>query len=174
MFIAGAPGTISAAVGFNILRFILYLKDEVLTVLATSSSESALVPMMQKLEKLGCSKPVVGLVVPSGMSFKWTAQTFISPWGTMFIAQAMNIDLSLGQQLTLLAVAMVTSKGMAGVFGGSFMTLAATLAVVPSVPVAGLTLILGVDRFLAEIRTVTNFIGNGVVTAYWRWEGSSR
>ena len=171
VFVVGVLGTIAAWTGFNLGRFILYMKDEVLTVLGTSSSESALVPMMQKLERIGCSKSVVGLVVPSGMSFNMDGTNIYLTMASMFIAQAMNIDLTWQQQLSLLGVAMLTSKGMAGVFGGSFITLAATLAVVPTIPVAGLALILGVDRFLAEIRTATNFIGNGVAAiVISRWE----
>lgn len=172
VFIVGVLGLISAWTGFSIFRFILYIKDEVLTVLGTSSSESALVPLMQKLERLGCSKPVVGLVIPSGMSFNMDGTNIYLTMAILFLAQAMNIDLSWGQQASLLGVAMLTSKGMAGVFGGSFLTLAATLAVVPTIPIAGLALILGVDRFLAEIRTATNFIGNGVAAVVIsRWEG---
>ena len=171
-FIAGVLGLIAWWTGFSLLRFILYIKDEVLTVLGTSSSESALVPMMQKLERIGCSKSVVGIVVPSGMSFNMDGTNIYLTMAAIFLAQAMNIDMSIGQQLSLLGVAMLTSKGMAGVFGGSFITLAATLAVVPTIPIAGLALILGVDRFLAEIRTATNFIGNGVAAiVISRWEG---
>jgi aerobic C4-dicarboxylate transport protein len=171
IFVAGVLGGIAAWTGFSLPRFILYMKDEVLTVLGTSSSESALVPMMQKLERIGCSKSVVGLVVPSGMSFNMDGTNIYLTMAAMFMAQAMNIDLSWQQQISLLGVAMLTSKGMAGVFGGSFITLAATLAVVPTIPVAGLALILGVDRFLAEIRTATNFIGNGVAAVVIsRWE----
>ena len=171
VFVVGVLGAIAAWTGFNLGRFILYMKDEVLTVLGTSSSESALVPMMQKLERIGCSKSVVGLVVPSGMSFNMDGTNIYLTMASMFIAQAMNIDLTWQQQFSLLGVAMLTSKGMAGVFGGSFITLAATLAVVPTIPVAGLALILGVDRFLAEIRTATNFIGNGVAAiVISRWE----
>jgi aerobic C4-dicarboxylate transport protein len=171
IFLVFILGTIAAWTGFSLARFILYMKDEVLTVLGTSSSESALVPMMQKLERIGCSKSVVGLVVPSGMSFNMDGTNIYLTMAALFIAQAMNIDLSWQQQLSLLGVAMLTSKGMAGVFGGSFITLAATLAVVPTIPVAGLALILGVDRFLAEIRTATNFIGNGVAAiVISRWE----
>jgi len=171
VFVGGVLGLIAAWSGFNIGRFILYIKDEVLTVLGTSSSESALVPLMHKLESLGCSKSVVGLVIPSGMSFNMDGTNIYLTMAVLFMAQAMNIDLSWGQQLSLLGVAMLTSKGMAGVFGGSFITLAATLAVVPTVPAAGLALILGVDRFLAEIRTATNFIGNGVAAiVISRWE----
>jgi len=172
LFLGGVLGLIAAWTGFSIVRFILYIKDEALTVLGTSSSESALVPLMQKLEKLGCSKSVVGLVIPSGMSFNMDGTNIYLTTAALFLAQAMNIDLSWGQQLSLLGVATLTSKGMAGVFGGSFITLAATLAVVPAIPVAGLALILGVDRFLAEIRTVTNFIGNGIAAVVIsRWEG---
>jgi aerobic C4-dicarboxylate transport protein len=171
IFVAGVLGGIAAWTGFSLVRFILYMKDEVLTVLGTSSSESALVPMMQKLERIGCSKSVVGLVVPAGMSFNMDGTNIYLTMAALFMAQAMNIDLTWQQQLSLLGVAMLTSKGMAGVFGGSFITLAATLAVVPTIPVAGLALILGVDRFLAEIRTATNFIGNGVAAVVIsRWE----
>ena len=172
IFIAGVLGAIAWWAGFSLGRFMLYIKDEVLTVLGTSSSESALVPLMQKLERLGCSKSVVGIVVPSGMSFNMDGTNIYITMAALFMAQAMNIDLSWGQQLSLLGVAMLTSKGMAGVFGGSFVTLAATLAVVPTIPIAGLALILGVDRFLAEIRTATNFVGNGVAAiVVSRWEG---
>jgi aerobic C4-dicarboxylate transport protein len=171
IFVGGVLGGIAAWTGFSLVRFILYMKDEVLTVLGTSSSESALVPMMQKLERMGCSKSVVGLVVPSGMSFNMDGTNIYLTMAALFMAQAMNIDLTWQQQFSLLGVAMLTSKGMAGVFGGSFITLAATLAVVPTIPVAGLALILGVDRFLAEIRTATNFIGNGVAAVVIsRWE----
>jgi aerobic C4-dicarboxylate transport protein len=172
VFVAGVLGLVAWWTGFSLWRFILYIKDEVLTVLGTSSSESALVPMMQKLERIGCSKSVVGIVVPAGMSFNMDGTNIYLTMGAIFLAQAMNIDMSIGQQLSLLGVAMLTSKGMAGVFGGSFITLAATLAVVPTIPIAGLALILGVDRFLAEIRTATNFIGNGVAAiVVSRWEG---
>jgi aerobic C4-dicarboxylate transport protein len=172
IFLAGVLGLVARGAGFSLARFMLYIREEALTVLGTSSSESALVPLMQKLERLGCSKSVVGIVVPSGMSFNMDGTNIYITMASLFLAQAMNIDLSWGQQLSLLGVAMLTSKGMAGIFGGSFVTLAATLAVVPTIPVAGLALILGVDRFLAEIRTVTNFIGNGVAAiVVSRWEG---
>jgi aerobic C4-dicarboxylate transport protein len=171
IFVGVVLGAIAAWTGFSLGRFILYIKDEVLTVVGTSSSESALVPLMQKLERLGCSKSVVGLVVPSGMSFNMDGTNIYITMAALFMAQAMNIDLSWQQQFSLLGVAMLTSKGMAGVFGGSFVTLAATLAVVPTIPVAGLALILGVDRFLAEIRTATNFVGNGIAAiVISRWE----
>ena len=164
LFVAIVLGLIAAVVGFNIFRFIFYIKDELLTVLGTSSSESALVPLMKKLEQLGCSKSVVGLVVPSGYSFNLDGTNIYMTMAALFVAQALNIDLSMTQQLTILGVAMLTSKGASGVTGAGFITLAATLAVVPSIPVAGLALILGVDRFMSEARALTNFIGNGVAT----------
>jgi aerobic C4-dicarboxylate transport protein len=132
--------------------------------MGTASSESAIVPLMQKLERLGCSKSVVGLVVPSGYSFNLDGTNIYLTMAAIFVAQALNIDLTLRQQLTILAVAMLTSKGASGVTGAGFITLAATLAVVPSIPVAGLALILGIDRFMSEARSITNFIGNGVAT----------
>jgi aerobic C4-dicarboxylate transport protein len=164
LFITIVLGSIAALVGFNIFRFILYIKEELLTVLGTSSSESALVPLMEKLERLGCSKSVVGLVVPSGYSFNLDGTNIYLTMAALFVAQALNIELSLTQQLTMLGVAMLTSKGASGVTGAGFITLAATLAVVPTIPVAGLALILGIDRFMSEARALTNFIGNGVAT----------
>ena len=170
-FVLLVLGTIAHFAGFSILRFLNYIRPEILTVLGTSSSESALVPLMQKLEKLGCSKPVVGLVVPTGYSFNLDGTSLYMTMAALFIAQALNIDLSLGQQLSLLAVAILTSKGASGVTGAGFITLAATLAVVPSVPVAGMALILGIDRFMSECRALTNFIGNGVATiVVSKWE----
>ena len=171
LFVIIVLGTIARFTGFSIFRFINYIKMELLTVLGTSSSESALVPLMEKLEKLGCSKSVVGLVVPSGYSFNLDGTNIYMTMASLFIAQALNIDLSLGQQLSLLAVAMLTSKGTSGVTGAGFITLAATLAVVPGIPVAGMALILGVDRFMSECRALTNFIGNGVATiVVSKWE----
>ncbi|HTL29140.1 MAG TPA: cation:dicarboxylase symporter family transporter, partial [Tepidisphaeraceae bacterium] len=171
LFIVLILGSIAAMVGFNIFRFIGYIKEELLTVLGTSSSEAGLVPIMHKLERLGCSKSVVGLVVPSGYSFNLDGTNIYLTMAAMFVAQALNIDLTLTQQITLLAVAMLTSKGASGVTGAGFFTLAATLAVVPSIPVAGLALILGIDRFMSEARSLTNFIGNGVATlVVSRWE----
>jgi aerobic C4-dicarboxylate transport protein len=164
LFVLVVLGAIAAVTGFSILRFILYIKEELLTVLGTSSSESALVPLMQKLERLGCSKSVVGLVVPSGYSFNLDGTNIYLTMASLFVAQALNIDLTLRQQLTILGVAMLTSKGASGVTGAGFITLAATLAVVPSIPVAGLALILGIDRFMSEARSLTNFVGNGVAT----------
>jgi aerobic C4-dicarboxylate transport protein len=171
LFVLGVLGTIAWVTGFNILRFIGYIKEELLTVLGTSSSESALVPLMQKLERLGCSKSVVGLVVPSGYSFNLDGTNIYLTMASLFVAQALNIDLTLKQELTILGVAMLTSKGASGVTGAGFITLAATLAVVPSIPVAGLALILGIDRFMSEARSLTNFIGNGVAAVVVsRWE----
>jgi len=172
IFVLVVLGTVARITGFSILKFLAYIRGELLLVLGTSSSESALVPLMQKLEKLGCPKSVVGLVVPSGYSFNLDGTNIYLTMAALFIAQAMNIDLSLPQQLTLLLVAMLTSKGASGVTGAGFITLAATLAVVPSVPVAGLALILGIDRFMSEARAITNIIGNGVATlVVSKWEG---
>ena len=164
IFVLVVLGTIAAYTGFSILRFLAYIKDELLTVLGTSSSESALVPLMQKLEKMGCSKSVVGLVVPSGYSFNLDGTNIYLTMAALFVAQALNIDLTLTQEFTLLGVAMLTSKGASGVTGAGFITLAATLAVIPGIPVAGLALIFGIDRFMSEARALTNFIGNGVAT----------
>ena len=173
LFVVVVLGSIALLVGFNIFRFIFYIKDELLTVLGTSSSESALVPLMRKLEALGCSKSVVGLVVPSGYSFNLDGTNIYLTMAALFVAQALNIELTLTQQLTMLGVAMLTSKGASGVTGAGFITLAATLAVVPTIPVAGLALILGIDRFMSEARALTNFIGNGVATvvvSHWEKE----
>ena len=171
LFVVIVLGIIARFTGFSILRFIAYIKNELLTVLGTSSSESALVPLMHKLEKLGCSKSVVGLVVPSGYSFNLDGTNIYLTMAALFVAQALNIDLTLTQELTILGVAMLTSKGASGVTGAGFITLAATLAVVPDVPVAGLALILGIDRFMSEARALTNFIGNGVATVVVsKWE----
>jgi aerobic C4-dicarboxylate transport protein len=171
LFIVLVLGSICAVLGVNILRFIRYIRAELLTVLGTSSSESVLVPIMEKLEKLGCSRSVVGLVIPSGYSFNLDGTNIYLTMAAIFVAQALNVDLTLTQELTLLGVAMLTSKGASGVTGAGFVKLAATLAVVPSVPVAGLALILGVDRFMSEARALTNLIGNGVATlVVSRWE----
>ena len=173
LFVVVVLGSIAALTGFNILRFVSYIKEELLTVLGTSSSEAALVPLMDKLEKLGCSKSVVGLVVPAGYSFNLDGTNIYLTMAALFVAQALNIDLTWGQELTLLGVAMLTSKGAAGVTGSGFVTLAATLAVIPDIPVAGLALILGIDRFMSEARSLTNFVGNGVaavVVSSWENE----
>ncbi len=170
-FVVVVLGIIASAVGFNIFRFIGYISDELLTVFGTASSETALVPLMQKLERLGCSKSVVGLVVPAGYSFNLDGTNIYLTMAALFVAQALNIHLTLMQQLTLLVVAMLTSKGASGVTGAGFITLAATLAVIPSIPVAGLALILGIDRFMSTARSLTNFIGNGVASiVVSRWE----
>ena len=172
LFVLLVLGTVGALTGFSIVRFVIYIKDELLTVLGTSSSETALVPLMQKLERLGCSRSVVGLVVPSGYSFNLDGTNIYLTMSSIFVAQALNIDLSLRQELTILGVAMLTSKGASGVTGAGFITLAATLAVVPTIPVAGLALILGIDRFMSEARSLTNFVGNGVAAiVVSRWEG---
>lgn len=171
-FVVIILGGVSAALGFNVFRYLYYIREELLLVLGTSSSESALVPMMSKLEKLGCSKSVVGLVIPAGYSFNLDGTNIYLTIAAMFIAQAMNIHLTLEQQLSLLLVAVLTSKGASGVTGAGFITLAATLAVVPTVPVAGMALILGIDRFMSEARALTNMVGNGIATiAISRWEG---
>jgi aerobic C4-dicarboxylate transport protein len=171
LFIFVVLGSIAAFTGFSIVRFLGYIKEELLTVLGTSSSESALVPLMQKLHRLGCSKSVVGLVVPSGYSFNLDGTNIYLTMAAIFVAQALNINLSIREQVTILSVAMLTSKGASGVTGAGFITLAATLAVIPSVPVAGLALLLGVDRFMSEARSLTNFIGNGVAAiVVARWE----
>ncbi|MCQ8105660.1 C4-dicarboxylate transporter DctA [Methylomonas sp. SURF-2] len=164
LFVAGILGGIAAIGGFNIFRLLRYIKEELLLVLGTSSSETALPPLMKKLEKLGCSRSVVGLVVPAGYSFNLDGTNIYLTMAALFVAQALNIELTLTQQLTLLLVAMLTSKGASGVSGAGFITLAATLAVVPAVPVAALSLILGIDRFMSEARAITNVIGNAVAT----------
>ncbi len=172
LFILGVLGAIAALTGFSIVRFIAYIRDEVMTVLATSSSESALLPLMAKLERLGCARSVVGVVVPAGYSFNLDGTNIYLTLASLFVAQALDLELSLGQQLTLLGVAMLTSKGAAGVTGSGFITLSATLAVVPHMPPEGLVIILGVDRLMSEARAVTNHIGNGVASlVVSRWEG---
>jgi aerobic C4-dicarboxylate transport protein len=164
VFVLVVLGTVARLTGFSIVRFVAYIKEELLIVLGTSSSEAALPHLMEKMEKLGCSKSVVGLVVPTGYSFNLDGTNIYMTMAVIFIAQATNIELTLMQQLTILAVAMVTSKGASGVTGSGFITLAATLAVVPTIPVAGMVLILGIDRFMSECRALTNIIGNGVAT----------
>ncbi len=172
IFVLVVLGAVAWANGFSILRLIAYLKEELMLVLGTSSSEAALPSLMEKMERAGASKPVVGLVVPTGYSFNLDGTNIYMTLAALFIAQAMNIELSLWQQLTLLGVAMLSSKGAAGITGAGFITLAATLAVVPDVPVAGMALILGIDRFMSECRALTNFIGNAVATVVVaRWEG---
>lgn len=172
LFVVGILGFAARLAGFSIFRLIAYLKAELLLVLGTSSSESALPALIEKLERAGCPKTVVGLVVPTGYSFNLDGTNIYMTLAALFIAQACNVELSLGQQALLLGVAMISSKGAAGVTGAGFITLAATLSIVPDVPVAGMALILGVDRFMSECRSLTNFIGNAVATVIIsRWEG---
>jgi aerobic C4-dicarboxylate transport protein len=172
IFVLGILGAVAWFNGFSIFKLIAYLKEELLLVLGTSSSEAALPSLMQKLEAAGAPKSVVGLVVPTGYSFNLDGTNIYMTMAALFIAQAMNIDLSLQDQILLLLVAMLSSKGAAGITGAGFITLAATLAVVPSVPVAGMALILGIDRFMSECRALTNFVGNAVATlVVARWEG---
>ncbi|MGK6322644.1 dicarboxylate/amino acid:cation symporter [Sphingomonas sp. DT-51] len=171
VFVLGVLGVVARLHGFSILRLIAYLKGELLLVLGTSSSEPALPGLLTKLEAAGCDRGVVGLVVPTGYSFNLDGTNIYMTLAALFIAQACNVDLTLGQQLLLLGVAMLSSKGAAGVTGAGFITLAATLSIVPSVPVAGMALILGVDRFMSECRSLTNFVGNAVAAiVVARWE----
>lgn len=173
IFVVVVLGLTARFAGFSIFKLIRYLRAELLLVLGTSSSESALPSLMEKMERAGCAKSVVGLVVPTGYSFNLDGTNIYMTLAALFIAQATDIHLSLGEQLSLLLVAMISSKGAAGVTGSGFITLAATLSIVPSVPVAGVALILGVDRFMSECRSLTNFIGNAVATVVVaRWEGA--
>ncbi|MGN6619688.1 MAG: dicarboxylate/amino acid:cation symporter [Sphingomonas sp.] len=173
LFVLVVLGLVARLCGFSILGLLRYLKAELLLVLGTSSSEAALPSLLEKLERAGCAKSVVGLVVPTGYSFNLDGTNIYMTLAALFIAQATGIHLSLGDQLLLLAVAMLSSKGAAGVTGAGFITLAATLSVVPSVPVAGMALILGVDRFMSECRSLTNFVGNAVATiVVAKWEGA--
>ena len=172
LFVLIILGIVARLCGFSILRFIGYLKAELLLVLGTSSSESALPSLIEKMERAGCPKSIVGLVVPTGYSFNLDGTNIYMTLAALFIAQACNVELSIGEQLLLLGVAMLSSKGAAGVTGAGFITLAATLSIVPSVPVAGMALILGIDRFMSECRSLTNFIGNAVATVVVsKWEG---
>ena len=172
LFVVVVLGAIAAMAGFSIFRFIAYIKSELLIVLAASSSEAALPSLMEKLEKLGCSKPIVGLVVPTGYSFNLDGTNIYMTLATLFIAQALGVDLNWGQQATILGVAMLTSKGASGIAGSGFITLAATLGVVSPALVPGMAIIFGIDKFMSECRALTNIIGNGVATVVisW-WEG---
>ncbi|MGY3266759.1 aerobic C4-dicarboxylate transport protein [Lysobacter sp. HA35] len=173
LFVLVILGIVARLCGFSILKLIRYLKAELLLVLGTSSSESALPSLMEKMQNAGCAKSVVGLVVPTGYSFNLDGTNIYMTLAALFIAQATDTPLTLGHQMALLLVAMLSSKGAAGVTGAGFITLAATLAVVPEVPVAGMALILGVDRFMSECRSLTNFIGNAVATVVVaRWENA--
>jgi aerobic C4-dicarboxylate transport protein len=172
IFVFVVLGAVARYNGFSIVRLVRYLREELLLVLATSSSEPALPSLIAKMERAGCPTPVVGLVVPTGYSFNLDGTNIYMTLAALFIAQATDIHLSLGDQLLLLLVAMLSSKGAAGVTGAGFITLAATLSVVPSIPLAGMALILGIDRFMSECRSLTNFMGNAVATiVVSRWEG---
>ena len=164
LFIFIVLGSIARYTGFSIVKFIKHISEELLIVLGTSSSESALPKLMAKLERMGCSRSVVGLVVPTGYSFNLDGTNIYMTMAALFIAQATNTELTLMQELTIVGVAMLTSKGASGITGAGFITLASTLAVVPSIPIAGMALILGIDRFMSEARAITNLIGNGVAT----------
>jgi aerobic C4-dicarboxylate transport protein len=172
LFVVVVLGLIARVVGFNIFKFIAYIKDELLIVLGTSSSESALPQLMEKLERLGCSKSVVGLVVPTGYSFNLDGTNIYMTLATLFVAQALGVDLTFTQQLTILAVAMLTSKGASGVTGAGFITLAATLTVVNPALVPGMAIVFSVDKFMSEVRALTNITGNGIASVFvaW-WEG---
>jgi aerobic C4-dicarboxylate transport protein len=173
VFVLGILGAVAALNGFSIFKLIRYLKAELLLVLGTSSSEAALPALIEKMQRAGCDKEVVGVVVPTGYSFNLDGTNIYMTLAALFIAQATGVELSLGEQLALLGVAMLSSKGAAGVTGSGFITLAATLAIVPKVPIAGMALILGVDRFMSECRSLTNFMGNAVATiVVARWEGA--
>ncbi|WP_413993428.1 dicarboxylate/amino acid:cation symporter [Labrys okinawensis] len=172
LFVLIVLGAVCWYNGFSIIALIRYIKEELLLVLGTSSSEAALPTLMDKMEKAGCRKSVVGIVIPTGYSFNLDGTNIYMTLASLFIAQATGIELSLGQQVVLLLVAMISSKGAAGITGAGFITLAATLAVVPAVPVAGMALILGIDRFMSECRALTNLVGNAVATiVVARWEG---
>jgi aerobic C4-dicarboxylate transport protein len=172
-FILIVLGAIARLAGFRILKFLIYIKEEILLTLATSTSEVALPPLMTKLEQLGCGRSVVGLVVPTGYSFNTDGSAIYQSMGVLFIAQALNIHLSWQQMATLFAVMLIMSKGVAGVSGSTFVTLAATLATVQTVPVAGMALLLGIERFMSMARATTNMIGNGVAgVAVARWDGA--
>ncbi|KZE32951.1 aerobic C4-dicarboxylate transport protein [Crenobacter luteus] len=173
LFVFLVLGSIARAAGFSVWGLIKYIKEELMIVLGTSSSESALPRLMAKMERLGCQKSVVGLVVPTGYSFNLDGTSIYLTMAAIFIAQACGIELTLTQELTILGVLLLTSKGAAGVTGSGFITLAATLATVPDIPVAGLALILGIDRFMSEARALTNLVGNAVATVVVaKWEDS--
>jgi aerobic C4-dicarboxylate transport protein len=172
LFVLIVLGAIARASGFSILRFIGYIKDELLIVLGTSSSETVLPHMLQKMERLGASRSVVGLVIPTGYSFNLDGTNIYMTLATLFLAQATNTPLGLGQELTILAIAMLTSKGASGVTGAGFVTLAATLTIIPDIPIQSLALLVGIDKFMSECRALTNLVGNGVATiVISRWEG---
>ena len=172
LFVLIVLGAIARLAGFSILKFVAYIREELLIVLGTSSSESVLPQMMAKMQRLGAGKGTVGLVIPTGYSFNLDGTNIYMTLATLFLAQATNTPLSLTQELSLLGVAMLTSKGASGVTGAGFITLAATLAVIPDLPIAALALLVGIDRFMSECRALTNLVGNGVATLVMaRWEG---
>jgi aerobic C4-dicarboxylate transport protein len=171
-FVVVVLGLILRFAGVSIFRYLRYIREELLLVLGTSSSETALPRIMKKMEKLGCAKSTVGLVIPAGYSFNLDGTNIYMTMAAVFLAQATNTPMDLKQQLALLAVAMITSKGASGVTGAGFVTLAATLEAVPGIPLASLALLVGIDRFMSECRALTNFIGNGVAAiVISRWEG---
>jgi len=172
LFVVIVLGAIARATGFSILRFIGYIKDELLIVLGTSSSETVLPRMIQKMQRLGASSSVVGLVIPLGYSFNLDGTNIYMTLATLFLAQATNTPLTFGQEITVLLVAMLTSKGASGVTGAGFVTLAATLTIIPDIPIQALAILVGIDKFMSECRALTNLIGNGVATVVVsRWEG---
>lgn len=171
LFVLIVLGAICRAAGFSIVKFLLHIKEEILLVLATSSSETAIPTLMEKLEKLGCSRSLVGLVVPTGYTFNTDGSSLYMTLAALFVAQATSTHLTLLEQLTIFSVATLTSKGASGVQGASFIALVATLSVIPTIPVAGMALILGIDRFMSMFRALVNMIGNGVATlVVARWE----
>ena len=171
VFVLVILGGVAWAVGFNIVKFLVYIREEILLVLATSSSEPALPTLMAKMEKLGCSKSLVGLVVPTGYTFNTDGSSLYMTLAALFVAQATGTHLTLGQQLTIFVVAVLTSKGASGVQGAAFIALVGTLIVIPTIPVAGMALLLGIDRFMSMFRAVVNMVGNGVATiVVARWE----
>jgi aerobic C4-dicarboxylate transport protein len=171
VFVLVIMGAIAWFSGFNIFQFLSYIKEEIIIVLATSSSDPALPTLMEKMEKLGCSKSLVGLVVPTGYTFNTDGSSLYMTMAALFVAQATNIHLSFAQQLTIFGVAVLTSKGASGVTGAAFIALVATLMVIPDVPVAGMALLVGIDRFMSMARATVNMIGNGVASVVVaRWE----
>jgi len=172
LFVLLVLGIIARLAGFSILRFLAYIKDELLIVLGTSSSETVLPQMMVKMERLGASRSVVGLVIPTGYSFNLDGTNIYMTLATLFLAQATNTPLTIGQELTILAIAALTSKGASGVTGAGFVTLAATLSIIPDIPIESLAILVGIDKFMSECRALTNLVGNGVATVVIsRWEG---
>jgi aerobic C4-dicarboxylate transport protein len=171
LFVLIVLGAVAFFAGFNIVKFLLYIKEEILLVLAVSSSEPALPTLMQKMENLGCSRALVGLVVPTGYTFNTDGTSIYMTLAALFVAQATNTHLTLSQQLTIFAVAVLTSKGASGVQGAAFIALVGTMMVIPTIPVAGMALILGIDRFMSMFRALINMVGNGVATVVVaRWE----